>query len=152
MKKIDKAEEEISSSLGKTKWQIRMMKLKSKAKGILGMMLGGIASFAFIAIGALILITLARMALQKWKDTYMPKPDGSKLTIFGISIPGWDTIKALGIGIKNFITVGLPNHFNRLQKFFGKMKKSLFGKGGILEDMAATKNALRRIIAAWIIG
>lgn len=82
----------------------------------------------------------------------MPKPDGSKLTIFGISIPGWDTIKALGTGIKNFITVGLPNHFNRLQKFFGKMKKSLFGKGGILEDMAATKNALRRIIAAWIIG
>ena len=49
--------------------------------------------------------------------------------------------------------VGLPNYWNRLKRFMGNIRKSLFDKKkGILRDMAATKNAVRRIIAAWIIG
>lgn len=152
MKRIDQTEDEVSKDLDETTVGIKKLKAKGKGKGLLGLMLGGVASFAFVAIGALILITLARMALKKWADTYMPKSDGSKFRIFGIEIPGLGEIKALGIGIWNFVTIGLPNYYNRLKRFFGGVYKSLFGKKGILRDMAAIKNTLRRIIAAWIIG
>ena len=100
----------------------------------------------------MLLITLARMALRKWADTYMPKSDGSKFRIFGIEIPGLGEIKALGIGIWNFVTVGIPNYYNRLKLFFSDVKNTLFGPKGILRDMAAVKDAIRRIIAAWIVG
>jgi hypothetical protein len=66
--------------------------LKDKKRGSLlsRLLNGGITGLLFTIIGGLILITLARIALRKWCDAYMPKPDGSKMTIFGIEIPGWD--------------------------------------------------------------
>jgi hypothetical protein len=88
----------------------------------------------FTVVGALILITLTRMAFRKWRKTYMPEPDGSKLTIFGIPIPGWDMIKAFAIGVRNFFMVGLPNMFDTLKMYFGKIHRKLFGRKGILRN------------------
>ena len=89
MRHVDKQEESISKDLEKTKVGIGKLQKKKNSKGLLGLMLGGIMPLAFTLIGGLILITLARLALNKWSKTYMPKSDKSKLTIFGISIPGW---------------------------------------------------------------
>ena len=152
MKKVDKSESSISKDLNKTKKGIKDLKRKPKGPGLLGLLMGGIAPIAFTIIGGLILITLARMALRKWKNTYMPKNDGSTMSIFGIPIPGWSTLKALGLGIWNFITVGLPNYWDRLKFFFGDMKKKLFGKKGILKDGITIKYNLIRIFSAIIIG
>lgn len=152
MKKIDKSEATISKDLDATKKGIKKLK-KPKGPGLLGLLMGGIAPIAFTIIGGLILITLARLALRKWRNTYMPKSDGSTFSIFGIPIPGWDTLKAIGLGIWNFITVGLPNYWDRLKFFFGDMKKKkLFGKKGIFKDLITTKYNLIRIFAAIIIG
>ena len=150
MKKIDNTEASISKDLDKTKSGIKQLK-KPKGPGLLGLLMGGIAPIAFTIIGGLILITLARLALKKWSDTYMPKPDGSKMSIFGIPIPGWDTMKSIGLGIWNFVTVGLPNYWDRLKHFMGNVKKSLFGRNGALRDTIETKNTFRKIIGALII-
>ena len=155
MKKVDKTESTISKDLGATKKGIKSLKRQlaaSKGKGILGLIFGGpIGMIAFTIVGGLILITLARLALKKWSDTYMPKKDGSKASIFGIPIPGWDTMKALGLGIWNFITVGLPNYWDRLKHFMGNVKKQLFGKNGMFKDAIETRNTIRKIIGALII-
>jgi len=155
MKKIDDTESSIAKDLKETKSGIFKLKLKAmKPKGpggLLGFLMGGIAPIAFTIIGGLILITLARLALKKWADTYMPKPDGSKMSILGIPIPGWDRIKALGMGIKNFITVGLPNMWDRLKHFIGNVKKQLFGKKGAFRDAIETKNTLIKIFLAILI-
>lgn len=134
MKKIDKSESEISKDLKSTEKGIKTIKRKSRMKSMLGFMFGGISSMLFTIIGGLILITLARMALRKWKTTYMPKTDGSTMSIFGIPIPGWDEMKAIGLGIWNFITVGIPNQFDKLSHFFGNVKQQLFGKKGIFKN------------------
>lgn len=155
MKKMDKTESTISKDLTKTKKNIGKLKneaLKSKGRGLLGILMGGpIGIIAFTIVGGLVLITLARMAISKWTATYMPKPDGSKMSIFGIPIPGWDTMKALGLGIWNFITVGLPNYWNRLSNFMGNVKEQLFGKNGMFRDAIETRNTLRKIIGALVI-
>lgn len=150
MKKIDKTESSISKDLDKTKDGIKKLK-KPKGPSLIGLLMGGIAPIAFTIIGGLILITLARLALKKWSDTYMPKPDGSTMSILGIPIPGWDTMKSIGLGIWNFVTVGLPNQFNRLKHFIGNVKKQLFGKKGAFRDSIETKNTLRKIIGALIV-
>ena len=152
MKKVDKAEESIHKDLNKTKKGIKQLQDEKKKKkgGLLGMLLGGVGKVIFTIIGGLILITLARMAIKKWSDTYMPKNDGSTMSIFGIPIPGWSTMKALGLGIWNFITVGLPNYWDRLRRFVGNIKKQLFGKKGIFRDGIETRNTLRKIL--WAIG
>ena len=116
------------------------------------MIFGGLGKLLVIALGAVILIALARVAWRKWKKAYMPKPDGSKMTIFGISIPNWDGIKAFAIGLKNFFTVGLPNWYDRLKLFFQGIHNTLFGKKGAFKNMAQTKNTLRKIVGALIIG
>ena len=152
MKKVDKYEDNISKDLKKTEKGIKSIKRKSKAKGLLGMLFGGFTSILFTIIGGLILITLARMAMKKWKDTYMPKSSGSGMSIFGIPIPGWDTMKSIAIGIRNFIMVGIPNMFDKLSHFFGDLKQRLFGKKGIFKDGATTKFNLLRIIGAVITG
>lgn len=116
------------------------------------MIFGGIGKLLVISLGAVILIALARIGWRKWKKAYMPKPDGSKMTIFGISIPNWDGIKAFAIGVKNFFTVGLANWYDRLKLFFHNIHDTLFGKKGAFKNMAQTKNTLRKIIGALIIG
>ena len=116
------------------------------------MIFGGIRSLLVIALGAVILIALARVAWRKWKKAYMPKPDGSKMTIFGISIPNWDGIKAFAIGVKNFFTVGLANWYDRLKLFFHNIHDTLFGKKGAFKNMDQTKNTLRKVGMSLIIG
>ena len=153
MTKVDKAQESIHKDLNKTKKGIKQLQDEKKKKkgGLLGMLLGGgIGRVIFTIVGGLILITLARMAIKKWSDTYMPKNDGSTMSIFGIPIPGWSTMKALGLGIWNFITVGLPNYWDRLRHFIGNVKKQLFGKKGIFRDGIETRNTLRKVL--WAIG
>ena len=153
MKKVDKAKESIHKDLNKTKKGIKQLQDEKKKKGgLLGMLLGGVKKKIYAIIGGLILITLARMAIKKWSDTYMPKNDGSTMSIFGIPIPGWSTMKALGLGIWNFITVGLPNYWDRLRRFVGNIKKQLFGKKGIFRDGIETRNTLRKIFLAIGIG
>ena len=153
MKKVDKTENQIYKDLNTTKKGIKELKDKQKkGKGLLGMLLGGVGMVIFTVIGGLILITLARMAFRKWSATYMPKNDGSTMSIFGIPIPGWSTMKALGLGIWNFITVGLPNYWDRLCNFIGNIKKQLFGKKGIFRDGIETRNTLRKIGLAILIG
>lgn len=151
MKKIDKTESSISKDLDETKKGVKDLKKKKSGSGLLGLMMGGIAPIAFTIIGGLILITLARLAMKKWADTYMPKPDGSKMSIFGIPIPGWDTIKAFAIGIRNFVMVGLPNYWDRLKHFMGNVKQNLFGKNGAFRDSIETKSSLLKIIGALVI-
>ena len=150
MKKVDKTESSIYKDLNKTKGKIKQMN-RPKGLGLLSLLMGGIAPIAFTIIGGLILITLARLALKKWSDTYMPKTDGSTMSIFGIPIPGWDTMKSIGLGIWNFVTVGLPNQFDKLKHFIGNVKQQLFGKKGALRDSIETKNTFRKIIGALII-
>ena len=129
-----------------------MLKAKAKANALLGMFLGGVGKFLIFSLGALILIGLARFAIGKWAKAYMPKSDGSKMTIFGVEIPGWDKMKAIGLGIYNFFTVGVKNQYMRLKHFIGRIKESMFGKKGAFRDATETKNTLRKIGIAYLIG
>jgi nicotinamide riboside transporter PnuC len=152
MKKIDNREETISKDLKATKNGISNLK-KPKGPGILGLLLGSVGKFVVFALGALILIGLIRFAFKKWREAYMPKVDPKdQMTIFGFKIPGWSTIKAFAIGIRNWIVVGLPNWWNRIKSFVSGVKKALFGRKGALRDLTETKNTLRKIIMAWMIG
>ena len=151
MKKIDQGEEGISKNLKLAGKNITMLKIKAKANALFGMFLGGVGKFLIFTLGALILIGLARIAIGKWAAAYMPKSDGSKMTVFGVEIPGWSGMKALGIGIYNFITVGIRNWIDRLQLFYKNMKKRLVGKKGAFKDGIETRNTLRKIIGALII-
>ena len=150
MNVVDKSEATINKDLKKTEKGIAKLK-KSPPGGVFGMLFGGLKSFLFTAIGGLILITLARMAISKWASTYMPPKDGSQMSIFGIQIPGWDTIKAIGIGIWNFVTIGLPNYWDRLKNFMGNTKRQLFGRKGIFKNAATTKYNLIKILGAIVI-
>jgi hypothetical protein len=153
MNKIGSDENETQGLLDKTKKGIKSLK-KPKGNGLFGMLFGGIGGILVTVLGALILISLARIGLQKWKDAYMPRtdPNAQQTTIFGIPIPNWDQIKAIGIGIWNFFNVGLLNWYDRLKLFFGNIHKSLFGKKGAFKNMIQTKNTLRKIVGAFIIG
>lgn len=124
-----------------------------KGKGsFLSKLLFGAWKMAFIVVGGILLITLARMAFRAWSNKFMPKSDGSKFKIFGLEIPGLGEIKAFGLGIWNTITVGLPNLWDRVKLFFGKIHKQLFGKKGMFRDAIETRNTLRKIAGAFIIG
>lgn len=90
MGKIDKSEKSMSKDLSKTEREIKKLKKKKSGNLLTRLMNGGITGFLFTIIGGLILITLARIALKKWKEAYMPPTDGSTMTIFGFQIPGWD--------------------------------------------------------------
>lgn len=150
--KVGSDEKTISQDLAETEKGIKKLKNKKKGSFLSRLMNGGITGLIFKVIGGLILIALARIALKKWKEAYMPPTDGSTMTIFGFQIPGWDTIKAIGIGIYNFVTVGLMNHYDRLKLFFGNLHNQLFGKKGAIRSMAQVRHILRRIVWAWIIG
>ena len=111
------------------------------------------ATAAFTIAGGLILITLARIAVNKWAKTYMPdKKDATKYTIFGIEIPFVGQIKDFAVGIRNFVMVGLPNAFGKLKLIVGKLKNGLFGRNGIFKSATETMNTLRKIGLAWILG
>ena len=153
MKKIDKGESEIAKDLKKTQRHIFLMKAKAKANALLGMFFGGIGRFLVFSLGALILIGLTRYALNKWSEAYMPKNDGGTgMTILGVPIPGWGTLKSIGLGIYNFVTVGLRNFMDRLSGFFKGIKKKLFGKKGAIRDGIETRNTMRKLFGAWLIG
>lgn len=110
--------------------------------------------FGFLAIGAILLITLLRMALRKWADTYMPNTEGEGegLTIFGFKVPFGVEIMNLITGIKNFVLVGLPNWWDRIKVWFYDIKEKLFGRKGAFKNLTETKNTIRKIILAWCIG
>lgn len=74
------------------------------------------------------------------------------MTIFGVPIPGWSTLKSIGLGIYNFVTVGLRNFIDRLSGFFKGIKKKLFGKKGAIRDGIETRNTMRKLFGAWLIG
>ena len=155
MKRVDKDEDVINKNLKTTEKNIKELKKnKNKKDGILGLIFNPLMwmNIAFIAIGGIILITLTRMALKKFKDTYMPPSDGKTVKIFGIQIPGISEIKSLCIGIYNFATVGIPNIYGKIKVWISGVKKSLFGKGGMFSSMAQVKNTLRKIALAWVIG
>lgn len=129
-----------------------IQKPKSKKNMLLDMLTKGpLFSIIFVVVGGLILIALLRVALRKWCKAYMPKNDGSTMTVFGIQIPGWGQMKAIGIGIYNFVRYGLVNWYYRLKGFFGKIYRSLFGRKGAFKDMKHTKSAFIRIGAALIV-
>ena len=139
MKRVDKDEDVINKNLKPTEKNIRELNNRKNKKGsILGLIFNPLMwmKIAFIAIGGIILITLTRMALKKFKDTYMPPSDGKTVKIFGIPIPGISEIKSLCIGIYNFATVGIPNIYGKLKVWISGVKKSLFGKGGMFSSMA----------------
>ena len=96
MEKIDSSHAKIHKDTLATEKGIASIKKGKKRPGFLSLLLGGITPILFIALGGIIIVALMRLALKKWSDTYMPKPSGNKTTIFGIPIPGWDTIKAIG--------------------------------------------------------
>lgn len=138
MKRVDKDEDVINKNLKSTEKNIRELnKRKNKKSGITGLIFNPLIwmNIAFIAIGGVILVTLTRMALKKFKDTYMPPSDGKTVKIFGIPIPGISEIKSLCIGIYNFATVGIPNIYGKLKVWISGVKKSLFGKGGMFSSM-----------------
>lgn len=149
---MDKSEESISSDLKTTE---KGIKKSRKGKGLMQMLMNlgfGFLNMVWIAIGGLILITLVRMALSKWKKTYMPPSDGSTLTIFGVKIPGWAGIKSLMVGVRNFLLVGIPNMWTKLKAFTSNAFSSLFGPKGIIRDLGRARAAIIRIAVAWITG
>ncbi len=155
MKGVDDDEETMSKDLNKTESNISDLKKKASRGGkggFLSILLNPVKAIATIALGALILIALFRVGWQKWKSAYMPKSDGSKMTILGFEIPNWAGIKAFAIGIKNFFKSGIGNWIDRLKLFFSGIKKKLFGKNGIFKDWASVKHTLRRIVFAYLIG
>ena len=152
MKEIDKSEEKLSKDVHSTEKGIASLKRNNKSGNILKTLLNPLGHVAIIALGGLILITLARAVIGKWKKTYMPKTDGSTMTIFGFQIPKWAEMKAFAIGIKNFVLVGLPTLWNKLKLFIGGVKDKLFGKKGIFRSMAWAKYTLKRIVTALILG
>lgn len=127
-------------------------KLKKGKGSFLSSMIFGAWKTIFVVAGGLLLITLVRMTFSTWSKNFMPKSDGSKFRIFGLEIPGLGEIKALGMGIYNTIMVGIPNLWNRTRKFFGKIYKQLFGKKGMFRDAIETRNTLRKIAGAFMIG
>ena len=74
------------------------------------------------------------------------------MSILGIKIPKWDTIKAIGIGIYNWVTIGLPNMLIRVRAFVGKIGRFLFGKRGLINSVPKIKYTLNRIFYALIAG
>ena len=153
MNKIGDDENQTQGLLDKTKKGIKELK-KPKGTGLFGMLFGGIGNILVTVLGALILISLARIGLRKWRETYMPRtdPNAEQTTIFGIPIPNWEQMKAIGIGIWNFFNVGLVNWYDRIKLFFGNIHKSLFGKKGAFKNMIQTRNTLRKILGALIMG
>lgn len=135
-KKADKGEAEIKGDLDKTKDGVG--KLKSKArrnlvqKFIFG---GGPMGILFTVVGGLLLIGMIRTMWKNWKEQYMPETDPTTYTFFGIPIPGFETIKAFGIGIYNYVTVGLPMHFRKLKTFLGNVYEEFFGKKGCIRSI-----------------
>lgn len=153
MKSIDKEEGIIAKDTAKTQKGINDLKKGGKGGGNIFMsLLGGLSSFMFFIIGGLIIISLIRIALRNWVNTYMPPTDGSTMTIFGFQIPGWDTIKAFGLAIWNWVTVGFPIMWEKLKMFFGNIYRFLFGKKGVLRNGAQAMSTLKRIVHAYIIG
>ena len=153
MDKVNKYEVKIHKNLLTTEKGVKDLKKQAASKGgILQMFFGGIGSKIITVLGAIVLITLARMAMSKWAQTYMPQSDGSTMTILGFQIPGWSMIKSFGLGIWNWVTVGLPNWWNRIKVFASKIKRMLFGKKGMFKNMSTTWHTLRRLVGAFIIG
>ena len=149
--KSDKDEAQISSDLDAT--QTGIDKLKNKKGGFLSKLIMGGAAVGWIVVGGLILVTLFRLAFKKWKKTYMPETnDKGGFSILGFKIPGFAQMKSIGLGLYNFFTIGLVNHWTRLSKFFKKWKDKLFGKQGAFGGMRQTMHTLRRIGLAWAIG
>ena len=147
---IDEEEMKIKKDLSETEKGIHDLK-KGKG-GFLSKLIFGAWKMLFIVAGGILLITLARMAFRAWSKNFMPKSDGSKFKIFGMEIPGLGEIKAFGIGIWNTITVGLPNLWDRVKNFFGKIHEELFGPKGMFRDAIETRNTLRKIGLAFAIG
>ena len=156
MGEIDKEEGVVAKDTAKTQKGIDNLKKQGNKKGpgsgIVSWLLNPLGSLMLIVVGGLLIISLVRLAIRKWAEAYMPQTDGSTMTIFGFKMPGWDTIKAIGIGVWNWITVGLPNYWERLKFFFGDIYRKLFGKKGLLKNGARTMSVLKRIVWAWIIG
>ena len=147
---IDQEEMKTKKDLSETEQGINDIK---RGKGsFLSKLLFGAWKMAFIVAGGILLRTSTRLGFRAWSNNFMPKSDGSKFKIFGLEIPGLGEIKAFGLGIWNTITVGLPNLWNRVKNFFGKIHKQLFGKKGMFRDAIETRNTLRKIGAAFIIG
>ena len=109
-------------------------------------------NIVWITIGGLLVLTVLRMALKKWRESYFPKPDGSNMTIFGIPIPGWDMMKSMVVGIRNFLLVGLPNLWTKVSFWAKRIWGYLFGRNGIFKTWAHTKGVIMRIVGAWIMG
>ena len=149
-KKLEQRERRINKDLEGAEKGIRDIRNGERTKGIIGMLFNPMKwlNLAFLVIGGLVFLTLLRIGIKKWKDTYMPRPDGSRLTIFGVEIPGWDKIKAFGIGMYNFVRFGLPNWFGKIKLWINKTNKFLFGKKGLFKDFTTTKYSIIRILAA----
>ena len=151
MQKIGDEEQKSQKYLSKTEDGI--VKLKKQKGSLFGMLFGGMGALLVPVLGALILITLARIGLKKWKKTYMPDAkDGNNMTILGVKIPNWEQIKAFGTGLYNFFRFGLLNYVDRMKSFFNKIYKSLFGKKGAFKNMIETRNTLRKVGLAFLIG
>lgn len=148
MKDMGKQEASIAKNLNKT--EDRIAKLKRQGGG--NFITGTLIPLGFTILGGILLITLARMALRKWADAFMPKPEPGTATILGVPIPGLATLKAIGLGVWNFITVGLPNAWDRIKAWWQPIRKKLFGKGGMFSSWTETVNTLRKIAMAMIIG
>lgn len=150
-KKSNKDEQTISDDLDETKKGVAKLKKKNSGNWLTKFIFGGFgAGLLFIAAGAIILITLARAAWRSWKNKYMPETDEKTFTILGVPIPGVSTLKAIGIGIWNFIVVGLPQRYNKVKGFFKKLYEDLFGKKGCMRNTDMMYLTLKRIFWALI--
>ena len=148
---ISKSEAEINNDTSETESGIEKIKNGPPRGNLLRILMNPVKSLLVIVLGGLILITLARKAMNAWKEAYMPKTDKSQMVIFGVKIPKWAEIKAFAIGVRNFVVVGLPNWYRRLSLFIGDMKKKLFGKKGLFRSVEYVKYMLKRIFTALII-
>ena len=153
MKKADKGEKKIKGDLDKTKDGVGKLKNKNKRNLVMRFIFGGgPAGILFAVAGGLILIGLCRAAISAWKEKFMPPTESQTDTIFGISIPGMATVKALGIGIYNFVIHGIPEYYHKFVSWFSGIYKELFGKKGCIRNTDMLVLTLKKIGLAWIIG
>ena len=157
MKNVDEGEQSVNKNLDKT--MVGIADLKSNQKGsMLGSMLFGglLYSLVFIAVGALILITLARKLWNSLVEQYYPDPtpedEQTHLVVFGIEIPFVQEIMDFGKFIWNLLTVGIPDAWDTLTLWYYQIKNFLFGRKGYFKDMVAIRHTARRIVDAFILG
>ena len=147
-------EEKVQQDLEETKVGINRLRRSQGRGNLLTRLMSTVAWASTVAVGGVILVGLGRALWRNWKRKYMPdgKGDGKTFRILGIPIPGFNELKAFGMGIYNFVAVGLPLHFQKVKGSVSRMYNALFGKKGCIRNADMLMLTMKKLGAALLIG